>query len=103
MRFSFVLAAVAALTVPISAMPSVTDRSISTSEGTENCPVFCLKDIDCFGCTTASCVSSSRPGFHHLTHRRDSMSFFAPVSVYVVSIWSMARRGSLDRVLDHWG
>lgn len=48
MRFSNVLAVIAALTVSISAMPSVAD--ISSEANTEDdCPVFCSKNSDCFG------------------------------------------------------
>ncbi|KAG2148369.1 hypothetical protein BD769DRAFT_563958 [Suillus cothurnatus] len=55
MRFSSVLAVVAAFTVSISAMPSTL---ISASEAnTENCPVFCLKDSDCFGCSQLNCYA----------------------------------------------
>ncbi|KAG2345494.1 hypothetical protein BDR05DRAFT_109939 [Suillus weaverae] len=89
MRFPFVLAVVAALTVSISAMPAVADTSISASETNtqEGCPGFCTKSSQCCG----DCVSSLRPGFDCMTHRRDSSSFFA-FSVYVVSVWLMARR-----------
>ncbi|KAG1719749.1 hypothetical protein EDB19DRAFT_1781460, partial [Suillus lakei] len=59
MRFSSVLAVVAALIVSISAMPSVVDASISAREvDTEQakfCPMFCVIKSDCKGC--GSCVN----------------------------------------------
>ncbi|KAG1765513.1 hypothetical protein EV702DRAFT_68389 [Suillus placidus] len=76
MRLSFVLAVVAALTVSISAMPSVADTSISASGANteDDGPVFCLKNSDCFGCTEANLMSSLNLhlGFNHMTHQCDS-------------------------------
>jgi len=77
MRVSNVLAVIAALTVSISAMPSVA----STEDA---CPLFCTKNSDCFGCDQESCVSSLRFGFNYMTHKCDSTSFFALVSDHVV-------------------
>ncbi|KAG2750256.1 hypothetical protein P692DRAFT_20729769 [Suillus brevipes Sb2] len=54
MRFSNVLAVIAALTVSISAMPSV--ANISSEVNTEDaCPVFCSKNSGCFGCQQENC------------------------------------------------
>ncbi|KAG1726175.1 uncharacterized protein EDB91DRAFT_1166572 [Suillus paluster] len=65
MRFSFVLAAVAALIVSISA----------SDADSENCPCYCRNDRDCQICINQyGCVSmnSLRPGFKHMTHQRGS-------------------------------
>jgi hypothetical protein len=75
MRFSGVLAVVAALTVSISARPTDVDSSISTRK---NCPTFCFHSRQCCGDV---CVSSLRPGFKRMTHRCDSTPCFALISV----------------------
>ncbi|KAG1747632.1 hypothetical protein EDB19DRAFT_1685854 [Suillus lakei] len=99
MHFSSVLAIVAALTVSISAMPSFTEASISAREADteKSCPTFCLKNSNCNGCGSCVSMSSLRPGFNHMTHRRGRSPFFAPsvaavsrVSVFSTSVvWLM--------------
>ncbi|KAG1749657.1 uncharacterized protein EDB91DRAFT_757272 [Suillus paluster] len=78
MHCSFILAVVAALTVSISA------ASIPASDpNSEGCPFFCIKNSNCYGCPTdlydRKCVSMSslRPGFNHMTHRRGRSTFYA--------------------------
>ncbi|KAG1719748.1 hypothetical protein EDB19DRAFT_1781450 [Suillus lakei] len=56
MRFSSILAVVAALTVSISAMPSVGDALISARDIKKSCPTFCVKSSSCGkGCGSCRC------------------------------------------------
>jgi hypothetical protein len=88
MRFSAVLAIVAALTVSTPVMPTVADRSVFTRETSDwgpGCRTFCTKSSEC--CEQV-CVSNLRPGLHRMTHRCDSLCGCAGSSVYVASVWS---------------
>ncbi|KAG2750232.1 hypothetical protein P692DRAFT_20832023 [Suillus brevipes Sb2] len=62
MRFSFVLAVVAALAVSISATEETT------------CAVVCVYDRDCSGCIDSSCVS----GLYPWTQPHDSPAYRSP-------------------------
>ncbi|KAG1774857.1 hypothetical protein EV702DRAFT_1121476 [Suillus placidus] len=77
MRFSFVLAVVAALTAPVSVASMPTTGSELNSA---DCPVFCFSNHACADCWFGhKCVSlsGSRPVFNHTTHRRGRSSLDA--------------------------
>jgi hypothetical protein len=83
MRFWFDLAVVAALTASVytTSIPAVGNVN-------DNCPYFCIHDSACKKCWIGhKCVSMSslRPVFNHMTHRRGRSSLDALLQVELVS------------------
>lgn len=85
MRFSTVLAIVAALTVSTPAVPTIVDRSVFANETGDWCKTFCIHSDEC---CEQICVSDLSPGLNHITHWYDSLCGCAGSSVCVASVWS---------------
>jgi hypothetical protein len=81
MRFSNVLAVIAALTVTISAMSLEADASVSARD--TQCPKFCKHSYQCCG----FCVSNLRPGLNRTTHRSDSFSSYVSMNLIIDTIF----------------
>ncbi|KAG1765312.1 hypothetical protein EDD22DRAFT_407796 [Suillus occidentalis] len=90
MRFSTILAIVAALTISTPAVPTIVDRSVFAGETGDWCHTFCIHSDEC---CEQICVSSLRPVLNRITHRCDSLCGCAGSSVYdVASVWSTGSR-----------